>query len=240
MQKCQNILILHGWRLSGDKYLNLVNVFSSGEQFQVFSPDMPGFGKEEIPFRPYTLIDYVNFIDEFLKKKKINRTVIIGHSFGGRVAIKFASLLPQKVDKLVLTGVPGFLPVSNFKVKFFLFLSKIGRTIFRLPILSSFQELAKKILYRLSGASDYAHVEGVMRKTFKLIIREDLVESMKSLRIPVALVWGESDTIVPVSIAYKMNKVINGSKLIVIKNATHRLPYENYQEFYQTVKNFLI
>jgi pimeloyl-ACP methyl ester carboxylesterase len=201
---------------------------------------MPGFGKKETPLKPYSLDDYVDFIDKFLKANKISKTIIIGHSFGGRVAIKYASLLPQKVEKLILTGVPGFLPVSNLKVKFFLLLSKLGGLIFRLPILSSTQDLAQKILYRISGANDYARVEGIMRKTFKLIIREDLVKSMENLRVPVALVWGERDTIVPVSIAYRMNKVISGSKLTIIKNTTHKLPYENYREFYQAIKIFLI
>lgn len=240
MQKCHNILILHGWRLSGDKYINLAKLLSSGKHFQVFSPDMPGFGKEEIPLRPFSLNDYVDFIDKFLKKKKINRTFIIGHSFGGRVAIKFASLFPQKVEKVVLTGVPGFLPVSNLKVKFFLLVSKTGKLLFSLPLLSILEKKARNVLYKISGASDYAHTSGTMRETFKLIIREDLAESMKKLRIPVKLVWGELDTTVPVGIAYKMNMVIGGSKLTVINKATHRLPYENYQDFFQAVKSFLI
>lgn len=239
MRKFQNILILHGWRLSGDKYLNLAKLISDGKKYQVYSPDMPGFGMEKCPSRPFNLTDYVNFIDSFLRKNKITRTVIIGHSFGGRVGIKFASLYPYKVEKLILTGVPGFLPVGNLKVKFFLLLSKSGGAIFSLPVLSLFKDLAQKILYRISGASDYAHTQGVMRKTFKLIIREDLREYMKVLKIPVELVWGELDTIVPVKIAEMMKREIKGSRLTVIKNTTHRLPYENYKVFYNVIRTFL-
>ena len=81
------------------------------------------------------------------------------------------------------------------------------------------------------GARDYYRAEGKMRDTFKNIVREELVTSMKHVSVPTILIWGAQDIIVPVSIANHMKETIPGASLTVAPEFGHGLPYKNPKEF---------
>ncbi|MCL5798497.1 MAG: alpha/beta hydrolase [Patescibacteria group bacterium] len=234
----KQIIILHGWRLYSSKYSLLVK-FLEAKNNKVYVPDLPGFGKSSKVERPYRLDDYVDFLSLYIKQHKIKNPIIIGHSFGGRVALKYCAKYPKYASYLILTGVPGFIPVNRYKIYFFYIISKIGGVVFRIPMLCKIQSIARKLLYRMAGASDYMHTDGYMRDTFKSVIREDLLLPMKNLRIPTILVWGGSDSIVPLSVAAQMNKTISGSKMVVVKNASHRLPYESPNDFLDKLSGYI-
>ncbi|HXS14760.1 MAG TPA: alpha/beta fold hydrolase, partial [Candidatus Saccharimonadales bacterium] len=91
------IVILHGWQKSGKDYAEIQKIFEK-EGYIVFSPDMPGFGSEKLAKEAMSVDDYVDFIEAFLQKKKLNKIILIGHSFGGRVGAKFAAKYPEKVS----------------------------------------------------------------------------------------------------------------------------------------------
>lgn len=232
------ILILHGWNLSGDKFLPLKKEFIK-RGYKVYSPDMPGFGKSGFPPKPLYLSDYVHFVGEYLKKNKLDDVTIIGHSFGGRISIKLAANHPRYLNALILSGAPGINPVSQSKIYFFLVLAKIGNILFSIPGLSLMKDLSRKLLYRTARASDFYNTDKNMRDTFKNIIREDLIPYMPRMGVPTLLLWGRNDGIVPLWIAAKMNKIINGSELAVIDDARHGVPWTHPEEFADRVEKFL-
>lgn len=238
MRECSNVVILHGWDLSA-AYYNKLSAMLKRSGFKVYTPDLPGFGRNKILNKPFVFDDYVSFVKEYIEKNKLEKVILIGHSFGGRISIKLVANYPEKIEMLILTGVPGFAPVARGKVIFFLILSKIGKIIFALPMFNKLQNICRKILYRLAGSSDYLKTKGVMRDTFKSIIREDLLSSMKKIRVKTLLVWGELDKVVPLSIACKMQKNIKGSKLMVAEDETHKLPYENSEKFFEVIKEYI-
>lgn len=234
-----NILILHGWNLSGDRYANLASLLKK-KGHRVFTPDMPGFGKAENPEKPYTLKDYGLYVLTYLKKNNVDNPIMIGHSFGGRVAIYLTSNHPELFSKLILTGVPGVPPVASFKVKTYVLLAKMGGLIFTLPILNKMKDTARKALYRSAQASDYYRAEGVMRGTFKNIIAEDLIGPMKRIKTKTYLVWGEDDTITPVQIAHKMKTIIKGSELSIAPKLGHSFIYKQPKQFVQMIEKHII
>lgn len=225
-----SIIILHGWKLSTEKYQKLqINLSKKG--YKVFIPDLPGFGKRVNINKIYTLDDYVNFVLRYIKKNNIHLPVLLGHSFGGRISLVVGAKYPSLIKSLVLTGVPGYLPSSKLKVKFFYYLAKIGQVIFYIWPLSIFADLARKILYRGAGAFDYYHTSGYLRETFKKIIRTDLTSYIKMIKIPTILVWGEQDVTTPVWIAQKMHTNIKNSKLVIVKGEGHNFVFENPSHF---------
>ncbi len=244
------IVILHGWNLSGSRFQPLVTAFKQ-QGFDVFAPDLPGFGTQPKPDRPFTLEDYAEFVNQFLQKKKIKKCILIGHSFGGRVGLIFSKIYKSKVHALILTGVPIFPPVPKLKMKAFLIIAKIGGILFQLPVLSFIAEPVKKFLYKISGSSDYYRTEGVMRATFRLIIKQDLLPALQSLTIPTLMIWGEKDIITPLWIARKAVKILNNchsersrgissiNKLIIIPNERHMVAVNQPQEFVDYVRSFL-
>lgn len=236
------ILILHGWDVSSANYSKLKK-FSDEKGYQVFIPQLPGFIKSELPTEVYSLDDYVKFVVDFMGKKKIDYVFLIGHSFGGRVAIKLAALYPEKVKALVLTGVPAIRNKTGKRL-FFLTLAKIGKAFLLIPPLcflkkdGFLQKGARKILYRLAGEWDYYKTKGTMCQTFKKIVGEDLLPYLSKIRVPTLLIWGESDKMVPVSVAEKMVAKIPGAKMAVIPSASHKLPYEQPKIFSEKCLEF--
>jgi pimeloyl-ACP methyl ester carboxylesterase len=221
--KEDSILIIHGWMVESGRYDSLKSTLEK-RGYRVYVPDMPGNGVEIEPEKPFTLDDYVDFIKEYLKKKNIRSCTIVGHSFGGRVGIKLAANNPDLVDKLVLTGVPGFRSESWIKRTVFTVAAKIGRSL-------GLGTKMKKVLYRLAGTHDYSKTQGVMRETFKNIVNEDLEKPMQKIKCPTLLIWGKNDKIVPVRIAKKMQRYINSAQLEIISNTGHDVPYKNPNKF---------
>lgn len=230
-----SIVILHGWGLHGGVYGELKKLLEK-EGFKVFIPDLPGFGKE--PLRSQTMMfdDYVSFVDEFLKSKKIVKPIIVGHSFGGRVALKYAFKYPERVNKLVLAGTP-VIRSRVFKRKISRIFSIAGGQLFRfLP--KTTKDFLRKLLYSLVGEWDY-YKAGPLKQVFKNIISEDLVSYAKNVKIPVLLVWGENDRVVPVSDMKKIVKIIPHATFLIVKDAGHKLPYEKPEAFVKAIKQFL-
>ena len=232
------ILILHGWNLSATKFLPLELEFKN-RGYKTYCIDLPGFGNADKPKNPLYLSDYVKFVTGFLNKQKINKIIIIGHSFGGRLGIKLTAENPKIVSTLILTGAPGLNPVPRGKILLFLYIARVGKLLFTLPIFSILRDNARKLLYRLARAGDFYNTDEKMRETFKNIVKEDLTLSMKKIISPTLLIWGEDDKIVPIRIAQKMTKIIKNSKLVVIKEARHGVPWTHSKEFIDEVDNYL-
>lgn len=232
------ILILHGWNLSKGKYQPLVDEFKKSG-YEIEAIDLPGFGQSPLPQKPLVLSDYVNFVEKYIKEKRWKEVLLIGHSFGGRIGIKLASQNPSYMKALILTGTPGYNPVRQSKILFFLTLAKIGNIIFALPLLNNFKIITRRLLYKAARASDFYNTDINMQDTFKNIVSEGLVEYMHKINMPTLLIWGEGDKIVPLSIADKMKQVIPNSHLKVIKDARHGLPWTHPQIFADRVIQFL-
>ena len=217
------IVILHGWGVSAKRYDPLIKELRD-KKFRVFAFDFP------IAEQPSILSDYVSYLQKYLQKNKIVKPILIGHSFGGRVALKYQFVYPDSIAGLILTGTPGFSP---FTKKLFIALAKIGKIFFHSSQLRDWY-------YYIIGARDYYRAKGVMKNTFKNIVSESLVPYMKSVHIPTLLVWGEDDLLVPVWVAKKMEKTIQKSQLIIIPNSGHNVSFAHPKEFVKNIYDFLL
>lgn len=232
------IVILHGWGLSGSKFSPLVKSLQK-VGYDAYAPDLPGFGRSEFPKKPLVLDDYAEFLRVFLEEKRMRKAVLIGHSFGGRVAIKFSSRYAEEVVAVVLTGTPGFTPIPRGKLLVFIALAKIGGFVFSLPVLGILKDTVRRLYYYLVGAREFYRAEGVMRQTFKNIVQEELEVPMKQMGVPVLLLWGAEDPIVPANIAHMMKNTIQESKLVIEPAADHGFPFNSSSIFSQRVSAFL-
>lgn len=232
------ILILHGWNLSAAKFKPLQDELVR-RGFQVLCPDLPGFGKEKKPDKPFFLSDYVSFVERKLNSKRIEKVILVGHSFGGRIGIKLAVQNPKLLHALILTGTPGINPVPGPKILFFLFLAKTGNAIFSLPVLSVFKDKLRHLLYKTARATDFYNTDKKMRETFKNIVRENLSSYLKKITIPTLFLWGKEDMIVPLRIAQAMSELMVDAKLVVIPEARHGLPWTHPKIFVAEMEKFL-
>lgn len=231
------IVILHGWGSEG-KFLPLEQSLKHNG-FEVFAPDFPGFGTADMPTQPLHLVNYANFLYSYLGKNGIKNPVLIGHSFGGRVALKYQQLYPKDVGAIILSGTPGLSPVKRSKFVFSMIGAKLGGALFSLPPFFFFKDFIRKYYYCLLGVKDYYRATGAMKQTFKNIVEENLHTTMESVRVPCLLIWGEEDALVPLHIAKDMSEIIPGAKLISIVGADHGVPYKKPDIFSDKVIEFL-
>lgn len=236
--KKETILILHGWGLSGSRFDGLASVLKE-KGYSVYNPDLPGFGSSTPPLHPYHLSDYAQFISDFVTSNGIKNPIFIGHSFGGRVTLRYLEKNPKGAKAIILTGTPGFTPVARRKLIVFILVAKIGKCIFSIWPLSAIQEKIRAWYYYLVGARDFYRANGVMREIFKIVVKEDLIAAMQSVSVPCALIWGNLDQITPVWIAEKMKQHISGSTLTVLDDSDHGVSYKQPERFADEVTAFL-
>jgi pimeloyl-ACP methyl ester carboxylesterase len=205
-------LFLHGWGSNSTLWFNsLKNIIS--EKYCLFV-DLPGFGKSEIPAEPWNLAEYVNFVALFLKKLGLSKVELIGHSFGGSIAIKLALENPELVSRLILVDSAG-VRSKNRRKTFIKSISQFIKPIFKIGFL---QNVRRKIYHQIG--SDYLELP-LMHETYKKIISEDLSEILSSVKIPTSIIWGSDDQATPLADAELMKRKISDSQLHIISHAGH-------------------
>jgi len=236
-----NVLILHGW-WSRAKNWSQVKELLENQGYKVFVPDLPGFGENSPPPQPWSINDYVEWVSDFCEKNNLSQFFLLGHSFGGGLAVKFVNSFPGKTRALILVSAK-IRRQKSFRYYLGLILGKLGKLIFFIPGFSFLQPFARKVLYWLIGTRDYYQLEAekafTMKETFKKIIEEDLTPYLSQISVPTLIIWGKKDNITPLKDAYLINKEIEGSKLEIIKDGRHVPNMETPELLAQKVKEFL-
>ena len=240
------VVFLHGWIKDCKKYSPLYNYFLEEQKYSVFVPDLPGFGKSDEPKDVWSLDNYVELVDNFIEKvcwqnskEAKKKIIIIAHSFGGRVTIKYAVKYPEKVDRIILTGAAGIKHRLTVKQKILFILAKVGKILFSIPGISCLQNPVQKVLYKIARVKDYQEASLKMKKVMKNVLAEDLTSYLEKIKPATLLVWGKLDKTTLLSDGKTMNQKIKNSKLIIIDDANHSLPYQKPKEFTKSIFEFL-
>lgn len=231
MNDKKTLVFLHGWGVNS-KIFELLFYYIK-DDFEIFTMDLPGFGQTPIE-KSMTLKDYADFVHKFLKDNKIEQPIIIGHSFGGAITVKFSLLYPNEISKLILVSASA-IRHPNTKTKIIRKISKIFN-----PLVS---EKIKFIILRILKLekSDYAVIQNpLLKETFKNVINEDLVPFLSSIKIPTLVIWGEKDIVTPLAEGELIATSIPGAKLEIIKNAGHFPFLEKPEEFIKLIKEFAL
>ncbi len=229
------ILFLHGWRDNLHTFDALASFLSPTSR--VIRLDLPGFGKSEMPKETWDLNDYVQFVKNFIQKLNIQVDTLVGHSFGGRIAIKGEATKNLRPHKIILIGSAGIAKSCTFRNSILKVFVKVGGLITYIPPLVFWREELRKKIYGFIG-SDYLNA-GALKETFLKIISEDLSASAKKITTPTLLIWGESDTETPVSLGKQLSQLIHNSELKVINGAGHFVYREKSQEVAKLIQEFL-
>ncbi|HCM37695.1 MAG: hypothetical protein UV61_C0002G0248 [Candidatus Gottesmanbacteria bacterium GW2011_GWB1_43_11] len=232
------VVILPGWMLGSKRFTSLMAEFTKAG-YKTYCVDFPGFEQGMELNRVYNLSDYVRYVEKFLKQKGIAKAIFVCHSFGGRVALKLLSQEPKRAAALVISGTPGFPTVSRIRFLITMSVAKLGKIFFLLPPFSLFKDRMRRLLYRVAGATDFYHAQGLMRETFKNVVKERLGEYMQKIRLPVLLIWGSQDRLAPIAIAKRMQKTLTRSKLTIIPDRGHNFLYKEPQLIVHHTEEFL-
>ena len=232
------ILILHGWGSSSSSWAEVLGKIAA-QGFKVICPDLPGFGKSEAPLEAWTVSDYKKWLVEFIKSQNMDWFFLLGHSFGGRVAIKFSVDFPERIESLILCSSAGIKRELDLKQKIIYQSAKIGNAIFSPKIFLKFKDKLKNLFYIFLRNSDYGKVKGIMRKTIKKVLAEDLLPYLQNIKVRTLIIWGEKDSQVPLKDAHIFNEKIKNSKLEVLPNVGHSPHLEASERLVNIILRFI-
>jgi len=222
--KGKDIVLLHGWGQNIEMMKPIGDNFS--DRFRITILDLPGFGESDEPKNTWKIDDYELLLEEFIKKLKIKKPIMIGHSFGGRLAIRYSAR--NTIEKLVLFGSPCIRVQEALPLKV-----RLLKSLKKLPGMNSFGEYMKKYI----GSRDYKAASPVMRQTLVEVVNEDLSKYAKEIEEPTLLIWGENDTEAPVAEAKELEKIMLDAALIILPG-THYAYLENLQQVINILNNF--
>ena len=183
----------------------------------VTSFDLPGFGLSPTPDEVWGAHEYGDLVAEALRK--MGRPVIlVGHSFGGRVATCIAADHPELVDSMVLVGVP-LLRLRRSRPSLAMRVAK------RLNRLGLYSDERLNRMREERGSADYRAATGTMRQILVRLVNEEYDAEMPKVACPTVLLWGRDDTAAPLAVAEQAVQRIHGSRLVVVDGGhdAHRL-----------------
>ena len=161
--KGKPVILLHGWGQNTEMMAFIGEFLKS--HFIVYNLDMPGFGKSGDPKEAWGSFEYCQFLRNFCETMQIEDPIIIGHSFGCRIAIQYAVHYP--VHRMVLTGAAGIRDKRGIDYYARTYTYKLGKKILSLKPFEKYKEE----LMKNAGSEDYRNSSGVMRQTFVKIVQ---------------------------------------------------------------------
>lgn len=216
------IIILHGWTKNPDKW----NVFVEELQKRRIQADLLKIpGLTENSEKIWKLQDYVQWLKNIVYKEKKSVT-LMGHSNGGRIALAFTNLCPEKVEKLILIDSAGIYHnelTLRIKRAVFKTIAKIGKSL-------TASEMLKNLLYKIARESDYKDLDKNTRQTMINLISVNLKPILSKIKIPTLIIWGANDRITPIADGMLMNNLIKDSKLRIIAGARHSPQFTHAKE----------
>jgi pimeloyl-ACP methyl ester carboxylesterase len=234
------LVIVHGGGDSGNAWLK--NAVELSRHYQVYVPDLPGFGFSQPLGEEFILSEYVLFIEEFRRHLGLDSFHLIGHSLGGSIALHYALTYPGRVKRLVLISSLGLgkeiarwarfcsLPIFYRAIKkTLLSLYRAARWVVRLfnyPL----EDLVPPSLFRMSIGQG---IMGLRGQTHVLAHR------LSELLVPTLLVWGAWDYVVPARHAHAAAKLIPNCQVHVFRRTGHSVYKRKLEEFSQLVVRFL-
>ena len=213
------LLILPGWQQNKKLWAPMTDKLS---QWDAEAIDLPGFGEEPLVRDDWGIPEYADWVTDQINKQE---TVLLGHSFGGRIAGFIATERPSWLKALILSGAPClYRPSNETRVK-----RKFAQAARRLGIRG-----------RSLRSTDYQEaVRKGMGNIFQKVVGFDMSETLRKINVPTLLIWGSQDSEVPLYIANEMNKLIPNSRLELIENSGHNSFIDNPNLYYGITKHFV-
>lgn len=221
-----SLIFLHGWGQNIQMMMPIAKPFI--KKYNCLIIDLPGFGDSEEPKDIYTVYDYAEMVNKILTKEKIKNPILIGHSFGGKISLVYAT--KYKTEKLVLLASPYKKKIKkeSFKLKVLKFAKKV-------PVVNKLEGFAKKHM----GSTDYRNASEVMRKILVEHVNIDISDEVKKIKCPTLIIWGTLDEEVSLEDGKELEKLIPNSGLVIYEGCTHYAYLERLNQTINVLRSFI-
>ena len=207
----ETILFLHGWSVSTAPYRDCLNTLA--EEYWVVAPDLPGFGRSPYTGSLSSYQSYANCILFLVDRLNLKQFQLIGHSFGGAVALALAAAVPQAVKSVIAidsTGIPLICPKQIVKLRLAEFIR--GGSQLRWKTLGKIlMAFGDNLIFNRQHLIEGAHIA----------LQEDIRPWLSEVKLPCLILWGERDRFTPIEIGYGLDEAIANSQLQLISKEYH-------------------
>ena len=220
------LVFLHGWGQNIQMMLPIAKPFC--KKHNVLLIDFPGHGKSEEPKYAWELDKFVDLVHELITSLKIKKPVLIGHSFGGKVSIIYAS--KYEISKLVLLSSPYTIGIKKQPLKV-----KVIKKVAKIPGLKTLANYFKKHM----GSTDYKNATPIMRDILVKHVNTDTTENCKKITVPTIIIWGTNDVTVSIDNAYEIEKLIKDSAVIPYEGMDHFAYFYDKDRTVRIIESFI-
>ncbi len=235
------IVLIHGFCETSEIW----NGFSArlADSNKVYSIDLPGFGKSELPASPFSIDDIARLVIDWIEDNKIENLTLIGHSLGGYVALSMCEQAPEIIEKLVLfhsTAYPDSDERKANRNKVVDFVNSYGVD----PFIDTFVPS----LFKDKNHPAIPAVDKIARKTkLKTLVRyaqamrdrSSRIELLKSLNKPYLVLGGRWDQTIPPTISEELSSLGKKSRLIMLSDTAHMGMVEQPDEAIMAIRDFV-
>ena len=254
------ILLIHG---IGDNSTTWTTVQAKlAQRFTVIAVDLLGHGQSDKPRADYSIAAYANGMRDLLSVLDIERATVIGHSLGGGVAMQFTYQFPQLVERLVLVGAGGVTKDVNVALRLAsLPMGSEALALLRLPLvlpaLQIFGRAAGLVLGSTAVGRDLPDVLRILADLPEPMASSAFTRTLRAVvdwrgqsvtmldrcyltqSVPVQIVWGAEDVVVPVSHARMAHAAMPGSRLEIFEHSGHFPFHDDPDRFIEVVERFI-
>ncbi|GAB1646489.1 alpha/beta fold hydrolase [Krasilnikovia sp. MM14-A1259] len=253
------LLLVHGIGCDGTTWDAVAPALA--ERYTVIAPDLLGHGRSAKPRADYSIGGYANGMRDLLGSLDIDRVTVVGHSFGGGVAMQFAYQFPERTDRLVVVAGGGLGPQVSVTFRALTLPgASVALRLSHLPpsrlALASLRAAAGLIAPAALAADlneAYAVHTGLRdpaaRSAFLHVLRHvaDWRGQLITMRdrayltqgLPTLVVWGDQDHVMPVEHAKAAAELMPGAQLVVLPGVGHFPHREAPEEFVRAVTDFV-
>lgn len=249
------VILLHGLAASADIWEKNLEFLAEG--YRLYAPDLPGFGLSERPQEPLSSGMLIRFLADFMDTLGIHRATLIGLSLGGALALGFALLYPDRMERLVLVSSAGLGKETSLALRL-ASVPGVGKWFIR-PNRRAMACLFRRIVYNAGTITedfvDRYHgylkipesreaIVSVLRGslTFRGVkpeILDILLKGLRTLKAPTLIIWGRQDRIFPVKHAFHAREEMREATLYIFEKCGHMPNFEHPQTFNRIVRTFL-
>lgn len=230
----ENIILLHGWGQSHVFWESAIKRLETN--YHVYILDLPCFGISGEPSTNWNITAYADFLHKFISRLTIHNPIVLGHSFGGRIAIAYASEFPIK--KLILYSTGGGLPEKSLK-----------KMLYKYLFINIGKHIMPNVLYRsqtfIYKPKEYSNNIVIKKEKSRRMLdiytqrSEDLRPQLGKIKARTLIITGVNDFISDPKTGEELQKRIKNSSLVAIKDATHFAHLEYAATFYSELNMFL-
>lgn len=227
----QKLYIIHGWTYNLDKWQPILPMLKKAG-FDPILLSVPGLTAPSD--KVWTIDGYANWLQQELADEP--KPLVVGHSNGGRIALRFENLHPGRLKGLVLidaAGVPHQTSKSRAKIVVLRVMAKIGKPLKYVPIV-------RRVFYRLIGGQDYLNAPANMKKTMQNMLAANDLLDFAAVSVPTTLIWGSEDQQTPLADGKFMAQHIPGAQLHIIDEARHAPMYTHADQVAEIIEAALL